>query len=636
MALLFLVGVLLLLVQARRVSTTIEAAHQELLEAGVQRTQEGLDDFFLPVELSLRLARDRGAAGMFQRVDPRSFNNMFLPVLMRNASVSSLLIGDTNGNEHMLLRMGGGEFQGRRTTIQGNAPMVERSAWEFDGRTLVPVRTWQDEERYDPRDRPWFQGGLSVPEDVVHWTRPYRFHTTKQLGITASMHWQDPDGTGFVVAYDVLLKDLTKFLSELRPSPQGRAFLLTDRDLLLGLTGEVSPTRDPDITDLPEPGTAAAGLPQGVLDAKERWQLSVDKEGSFALKVDGNACLARIVPYVLGDQTVYIGMVVPESDVFKSFRRVRNVLLMGGFILFLFALLIAYVHRSNRRATRMLEKQNRVLRERTEALDESLRYAKYLQDATLPTTELLNRWLSECFVLHLPKEAVGGDLYWMEPGKERILFAVGDATGHGIPGALVGMACITALDRSVRELGYVRPAEILDTVRQFVSEAFFRNSDAMSDGMDCCVCSLSYLPMDHPVGPGDPIAELHYAGANRPLLLLRADGDEVEVFRTDRISVGYDGGTTPFTERSLMLKEGDTLYLLTDGFTDQFGGAKDRKYGMQALRELLVRIRRSPMDQQAREVRDAFEAWKGGTEQLDDACMMAVRVSALGRLISGR
>jgi serine phosphatase RsbU (regulator of sigma subunit) len=194
------------------------------------------------------------------------------------------------------------------------------------------------------------------------------------------------------------------------------------------------------------------------------------------------------------------------------------------------------------------------------------------------------------------------------------------------------MACTNALDRSVRELGFVRPADIIETARQFVVETFMRSASTMQDGMDCCLCSLSYLPVGG-AEVAEHIAELAYAGANRPLLLLRQGATQVDVLRTDRQPVGGNVAPTPFTEQRIALAEGDTVYLFTDGITDQFGGNGDRKFSLGALKELLLRVRGMSMEEQRTAIAQALAEWRTGREQVDDMCMLGVRISRLDQLI---
>ena len=487
-----------------------------------------MDAFFGPVELSLSLNRARGKSGLMGNADTYLFNRVFRPVIEHNASVSSVLMADDTGNENMLLSMGGGHYVGRNTGLDQDGILVSTTTqWDQEGEELVPQADPAVLRGYDPVARPWFQAALQGSPDSVHWTAPYRFFTTKEPGITASVRWEDRDGHKHVLAYDVLLSDVSEYLYIAHPSANGKAFLFSGKDRLLGLTEDdrftASGLRDSTISfDLDE-----MNLPE-VIQVREQWRSLKHLEDGFAVDLDGERWGAMIVPYQLGDQVLKIGVMIPEGDVLARVRTSRIMLSLAGLVLMLFGAMIIRMLRSTSRVRSTIAEQNAVLARRTLELSESLTYVKYLQDATLPSSGTIQSWFSESFVFNRPKEHVGGDLYWMEPVEQRVLFAVADCTGHGVPGALVSMACTNALDRSVRELRFTAPAEILETNTQFVMEAFQRNPTGLTDGMDICLCSLRYF---RPVVDGKQadgaFAELDFAGANRPLWILRKATGEV-------------------------------------------------------------------------------------------------------------
>lgn len=616
------------LFHASRMMDTIRA---ELLNNGVEQTRRQLDGFFKPVELSLALNRDRGAAGLFDGIEEERFNRTFLPVLDRNRSVSSLLMADVGGNEHMLLWLGGGHVLSRTTTRDANEQLRSVSTeWKQEGKKLVPVGERAVKEGYQAVERPWFKGALEAPEDSIHWTEPYAFFTTRELGMTAAYRWQDDGGRPHVIAYDVLLSDLSEFLYHARPSPKGKAFLMTRQDLLLGMT------EDARVKEGNTPFDAVMAeleLPE-VAKVRDTWQSLEQSEDGFAVDLEGQRWAAIMVPYRLGEQVLKIGVLIPEEDVLGKVRFSSFMLVLGGVILLLLAAVLYWIHRMNRSTRQVLESQNEMLSRRTRELDHSFNYAKYLQDATLPPSALIKSWFSESFVLHTPKEVVGGDLYWMEPLKQRVLFAVADCTGHGVPGALVSMACTNALDRAVRELGFTDPTDILETARQFVMEAFQRSQNGMNDGMDIALCSLSYFPPGtDALHPDGAVAELHYAGGNRPVWVFRQASGVMEVLRTDRQPVRQHGRTRPFSRHRTRLMFGDVIFLFTDGCVDQFGGAQGRKFGSNAFRELLVAVQGKPMEEQGEAIAQALQVWQGDQEQVDDRCMMGVRINALDRMV---
>jgi serine phosphatase RsbU (regulator of sigma subunit) len=615
-------------------STIIDQYRANLLDGGVASTERYLDAFFDPVSLSLALNRDRGAAGLLDDADTDEFNRVYRPVIDRNGSVSSILMADEDGNENMLLSLGGKHFLGRTTRPLGqgwrHSSLVE---WEQQGDQLVHFADIREWDGYDPGARPWYKVGMYAPDEGVHWTAPYRFYTTHDLGITATARWTDKAGKAHVLAYDVMLADLSRFLYNAHPSPEGKAFLLTKDDLLLGVTDGNGPYLETQ-GDSAGRFISAEMDPPEVIKVREKWRSLSRVKNGFAVDLDGRRWGCVIVPYTLGAQVLKIGVMIPESDVLRKVRTIRIMLAIAGIVLILFGGVIIHMLHNNDHIRRSLATQNAALNSRTKELNESLTYAKYLQDATFPPSALVKSWFSQSFILNKPKETVGGDLYWMEPLNGSVLFAVADCTGHGVPGALVSMACINALDRSVRELQFTHPAEVLETTTQFVQEVFQRSANGMSDGMDICLCSLRYIPLQGNDGSEDgAMAILEFSGANRPLWVLRNSTGRIEVYGTDRLPVGHKGRDLGFTGHCIRLMAGDTIFLFTDGITDQFGGPAGRKFGHKALKELFISVRDLPMHEQGYAIVKALEEWRGDHEQIDDMCLMAVRINAMDRMV---
>jgi len=225
-----------------------------------------------------------------------------------------------------------------------------------------------------------------------------------------------------------------------------------------------------------------------------------------------------------------------------------------------------------------------------------------------------------------------------------ILFAAADCTGHGVPGAMVSVVCNGALNRAVREFGLKEPGIILDKVREIVIEEFEKSDEEVKDGMDISLCSISPLSLGE--GPG---VRLKWAGANNPLWIIRKGALEVEEIKAnvsaetyDRITkgFGYDlievkadkqpigkyADPKPFTTNSIQLNSGDSIYVFTDGFQDQFGGDKGKKFKAASLKTLLLSIQNESMENQKKIIDEAFENWRGKLEQVDDVCVIGVRV----------
>ena len=242
---------------------------------------------------------------------------------------------------------------------------------------------------------------------------------------------------------------------------------------------------------------------------------------------------------------------------------------------------------------------------------DSITYAKRIQSAILPSAKRVSEHLNEHFILYKPKDVVAGDFYWLEQTHNTVLFAAADCTGHGVPGAMVSVVCHNALNRSVREHGLTDPGEILTKTREIVVQEFAKSEEDVKDGMDIALCALE----------GN---KLHYAGANNPLWIIRK-GEIIET-KANKQPIGQFDNPVPYTTHPFELEKGDTIYIFSDGYMDQFGGEKGKKFTIKAFRELILSIQDKSMDAQKRIIDEAFETWKGALEQVDDVCVLGVRV----------
>jgi serine phosphatase RsbU (regulator of sigma subunit) len=251
------------------------------------------------------------------------------------------------------------------------------------------------------------------------------------------------------------------------------------------------------------------------------------------------------------------------------------------------------------------------LEEKNQEIMDSITYAKRIQNAILPPLKVVKEYLTKSFILYKPKDIVAGDFYWMEHKGGRVLFAAADCTGHGVPGAMVSVVCNNGLNRSVREYGLTDPGEILNKTREIVIAEFEKSEEEVKDGMDIALCSLE----------GNT---LKYAGANNPLWIIR-NGEIIET-KADKQPIGKFDELLPYTTHTFELQKGDTIYIFSDGYVDQFGGEKGKKFKAKAFRELLLSIQDQSMDDQKIIIDSAFENWRGNLEQIDDVCVIGVKV----------
>lgn len=297
----------------------------------------------------------------------------------------------------------------------------------------------------------------------------------------------------------------------------------------------------------------------------------------------------------------------------------RRYFLYGGLVLLLiFGIFMYNRFRVTRKQKGIIEaqklevdKQKETIEETHKEITDSIAYAKRIQSAILPPNSLIAEHLPNSFVLYKPKDVVAGDFYWLEYKDGKTIFAAADCTGHGVPGAMVSVICNNALNRSVREFGYVEPNEILNKARELVVQEFEKSEEEVKDGMDIALCSLKGKT-------------LHYAGANNPLWIVR-NGEIIET-KADKEPIGKFENSSGFTNHTFELEANDSFYIFSNGYVDQFGGDKGKKFKTKALRELLLSIRDHSMSDQKDLIDKAFEDWRGPLEQIDDVCFIGVRV----------
>jgi tetratricopeptide (TPR) repeat protein len=270
----------------------------------------------------------------------------------------------------------------------------------------------------------------------------------------------------------------------------------------------------------------------------------------------------------------------------------------------------------------LIEQQKMLVEEKNKDILDSINYAKRLQDAILPPLNLIKQTLPESFVLYRPKDIVAGDFYWMEKTGDTILIAAADCTGHGVPGALVSVVCSNALNRTVKEFKITETGKILDKVRELVLETFEKSESNVQDGMDISLASLR-------LSKGE--MQLSWSGAYNSLWYVM-DGTITEI-PADKQPIGKTDNPKPFTTHTLRIPKssplgsgGAVLYLFTDGYADQFGGPKGKKFKYAQLSDKLKAISNMSMEEQKNMLDKAFEDWRGNLEQVDDVLIIGIRV----------
>ncbi len=270
-----------------------------------------------------------------------------------------------------------------------------------------------------------------------------------------------------------------------------------------------------------------------------------------------------------------------------------------------------------KRQTEEIRKEKEIVERQNKNIVESISYAKKIQQAILPPIEEVKKALPESFIMYKPKDIVSGDFYWVHKLKDKTLFAAVDCTGHGVPGAFMSIIGHNLLDKVVKEHKQYEPAKILDLLSKELATTLRQDADKSSikDGMDLSICAIDHKSK-----------KLEYAGAYNPLYIAR--DKKIQEVKSDKISIGKGGSPKKgsFNNQLIELEKGDMIYLFSDGYADQKGGPKNKKFYYPPFRDLLSEISDLPVDKQQKNLEDTIEQWKKGNEQYDDMLVFGVKV----------
>ena len=335
----------------------------------------------------------------------------------------------------------------------------------------------------------------------------------------------------------------------------------------------------------------------------------------------------------------------------------------GGLLfLLVIALLLFRGYNQKKETNKSLEEKNILISEKNKEITDSINYAKRIQEAILPSKQMLSENLKNGFVFFKPKDVVSGDFYWVgrinnntdykgeseQTEEDTIYLAAADCTGHGVPGAMVSVVCANAISKAVLEEKITQPGKILDRTRELVVELFKKSQEDVKDGMDISLISLTPNKVKNEEKESNLSLcsfTAKWAGANNPLWVVtkreklyeKCNRSESKVLsngevlflheiKADKQPVGKTEQPKPFVTHELLLTPGDTVYLFSDGFPDQFGGEKNKKFKSSNFKKLLLSIEDKDMFTQKTLIHEAFETWKGSFEQVDDVCVIGIRI----------
>jgi serine phosphatase RsbU (regulator of sigma subunit) len=289
---------------------------------------------------------------------------------------------------------------------------------------------------------------------------------------------------------------------------------------------------------------------------------------------------------------------------------------VGGLLLFVLILFIYNRYQLKQKANQKLESAYAIIEEKQKDITDSINYAQKIQYAILPNDEEIGHAFTESFVLFRPRDVVSGDFYWFHASEQRVMIAVADCTGHGVPGALMSMIGSSLLNQIILETQVSTTGEILDLLRQGIKSAFKlkQGENKRRDGMDIGLLSFS-----------KDRKHLQFSGANNGVYYVRNGG--IHELQPDKQPVGqHEGNEKSFSSLEMEVQPGDCFYLYTDGFADQFGGEKGKKFKYSKLKGLLLEISGLPMTEQKARMEKVFDDWKGKHEQVDDVLIIGIRL----------
>lgn len=288
-----------------------------------------------------------------------------------------------------------------------------------------------------------------------------------------------------------------------------------------------------------------------------------------------------------------------------------------------------------RTRTAEVVQQKEIIEEKNKDITDSIRYAQRIQSVILPPKSAFEQNFDNSFVYFKPRDIVSGDFYWMERVDSKVYLTVVDCTGHGVPGALVSLVGANGLNRCLVEFGLRKPADILTKLSEIVTTTFAKSDSEVKDGMDMALCCLD-----------TETNVLEYAGANNPLWVIRGSEGEKLPYKTtdfehlqlievkaDKQPIGHYIDVKPFTNHTIQLYPDDRLYMFSDGYADQFGGLDEKtrmkggkKFKYSNLKKLMIEVQKMTMEEQRQFFDKRFEKWRGDFEQIDDVCIIGVRV----------
>jgi serine phosphatase RsbU (regulator of sigma subunit) len=331
---------------------------------------------------------------------------------------------------------------------------------------------------------------------------------------------------------------------------------------------------------------------------------------------------------IIAEQNLSIEKDKVESASLKN----KLAYLFAGLAIVIIAFILLFNNnRKTKKLFALIEKQKEEVEFQKEIIEiknkdvmDSIAYAKYIQGSMLPSDKTMNNLFKEYFVLYKPKDVIAGDFFWTEIIENKAALVVGDCTGHGVPGAMVSIVACNALNRAIKEFKLTNPALIFDKVNELMQETFSKSDYEVNDGMDGVLCVFDFENL-----------KLHIAAAHNPIWITTPTNksnfwDETWMLsqvNADKQPIGrFKEKIIPFETKTINVQKGEMIYLFTDGYADQFGGPKGKKFKNKQFQELVTSISKLAPEQQKEKLNQTIENWKGNLDQVDDILVVGIRI----------
>ncbi len=640
----------------------VRALSGVLIGRTIDQSEARLEQFFAPVVGGLQVARSWGEEGLLDLEKPGTLNRLLVPLMRQYPQISSLMVADGRGWEHMVLRVGS-RWRVRQTRRDD---WGDRTRWlEWTDESPQPVESWQDLP-YDPRVRPWYQGAVGTrtempaagtePDRLIHWTEPYIFYTTKDPGITASLAYQTGDGDTLdhVIGFDVLLNDISSFTIGLRPSANGLAFVMTERGQVIGLPRDDRFTRAEARHEAMLKQPTELDVPSVADGSRAYFRAPEASRGAYRFASGGQSWWGGARLFPLGSQRrLLIAVGIPEADLLGNLRQLRVwILLVTAVVLFaaiwrVVALSEKYsrpvealvrqserISRGDLERVEVIESDVAEVRQLTEAhesmrrglqslmkLERDLQLARQIQQSALPNRLPALRGFS-IDAWSEPADATGGDTFDVvgfqsAPGgmplilsaerADRAVLLLADATGHGI-----GPALSVTQVRSMLRMA-VRTRQDLGQIVHHLNEQLCAD---LPEGRFITAWLGELNATDRTLAgfSAGQAPILHYDPGRRACDVLAADTLPLGVIRNLDVTV-----SDPFLMRS-----GSIVAVISDGVFEAMD-AEGRQFGTDRVVEVILAHRREPAGRILKAMREAVAAFAGSVASKDDRTAIIIK-----------